>query len=229
MTTAALASAHQQFEAALPAIRQIRPLRPPPPATRPRRSPRRGHRLCLEGLARPGGSRPESRRRRRDRDRRLGRPPRPQGAADRQSQRRSRRHGHLPPPRPGALLLPGRLLRFRTGHPVRIRTRDLERNGWSRTGASARPTRRASGWISRPGSRACPHGGGGRPSCWPRATGPSRSPGRVGITPAAVSQARSWLARSWREFQGETAAACDHGPRPSCPRPRGHSDVRVRP
>ncbi len=27
----------------------------------------------------------------------------------------------------------------------------------------------------------------------------------VGVTPAAVSQARSWLARSWREFQGETS------------------------
>jgi hypothetical protein len=27
----------------------------------------------------------------------------------------------------------------------------------------------------------------------------------VGISPPAVSQARSWLARSWREFQGETA------------------------
>jgi hypothetical protein len=26
----------------------------------------------------------------------------------------------------------------------------------------------------------------------------------IGVTPAAVSQARSWLARSWREFQGET-------------------------
>ncbi len=34
----------------------------------------------------------------------------------------------------------------------------------------------------------------------------------VGITPAAVSQARSWLARSWREYQGEIPAA---GPRPS--------------
>jgi DNA-directed RNA polymerase specialized sigma24 family protein len=26
----------------------------------------------------------------------------------------------------------------------------------------------------------------------------------VGITPAAVSQARAWLARNWRQFQGET-------------------------
>ena len=28
----------------------------------------------------------------------------------------------------------------------------------------------------------------------------------VGITPAAVSQGRSWLARSWRQFQGETSS-----------------------
>jgi DNA-directed RNA polymerase specialized sigma24 family protein len=49
----------------------------------------------------------------------------------------------------------------------------------------------------------------------------------VGVTPAAVSQARSRLARSWRDFQGETPAGCDHGPRPSCPRPRAYSDVRV--
>jgi hypothetical protein len=37
----------------------------------------------------------------------------------------------------------------------------------------------------------------------------------VGVTPAAVSQARSWLARSGHDFQGDTPAACDHGPRPS--------------
>jgi hypothetical protein len=30
----------------------------------------------------------------------------------------------------------------------------------------------------------------------------------VGVTPAAVSQARSWLARSWREFQGEVETVC---------------------
>jgi DNA-directed RNA polymerase specialized sigma24 family protein len=38
----------------------------------------------------------------------------------------------------------------------------------------------------------------------------------VGISPAAISQARGWLARSWRDFQDEPAAACDHGHRPSC-------------
>jgi hypothetical protein len=36
----------------------------------------------------------------------------------------------------------------------------------------------------------------------------------VGVTPAAVSQARSWLARSWRDFQGEARAVGDHGSRP---------------
>jgi hypothetical protein len=49
----------------------------------------------------------------------------------------------------------------------------------------------------------------------------------VGVTPAAVSQARSWLARSWRDFQGESRAACDHDPRPSCPRPRAQGHVRA--
>jgi DNA-directed RNA polymerase specialized sigma24 family protein len=49
----------------------------------------------------------------------------------------------------------------------------------------------------------------------------------VGVTPAAVSQARSWLARSWQDFQGGTPAAGAHGPRPSCPRPRGHGGVRI--
>jgi hypothetical protein len=34
----------------------------------------------------------------------------------------------------------------------------------------------------------------------------------VGISPPAVSQARSWLARSWRDFQGETAMMRGHGP-----------------
>jgi DNA-directed RNA polymerase specialized sigma24 family protein len=51
----------------------------------------------------------------------------------------------------------------------------------------------------------------------------------VGISPPAISQARGWLARSWRDFQDETSRACDHGPRASCPRPRGHNNVRVRP
>jgi DNA-directed RNA polymerase specialized sigma24 family protein len=39
----------------------------------------------------------------------------------------------------------------------------------------------------------------------------------VGISPPAISQARGWLARSWRDFQDETAPARDHGHRPSCP------------
>ena len=115
MTTATLASAHHQFEAALPAIRQSARY-----ALRRRRRDRDD--LLAEVIACAWkawrglvGSRPQSRPRRRDRDRRLGRPPRPQGAADRQSRRRPRRHGHLPPPRPGARLLPGRLLRFRHG------------------------------------------------------------------------------------------------------------------
>jgi hypothetical protein len=51
----------------------------------------------------------------------------------------------------------------------------------------------------------------------------------VGITPPAVSQARSWLARNWRDFQDGTEATCDHGLRASCPRPRGHNNVRLRP
>jgi hypothetical protein len=51
----------------------------------------------------------------------------------------------------------------------------------------------------------------------------------VGVTPAAVSQARSWLARNWRDFQGDTPAACDPGLRPPSPRPCGPSDVRARP
>ena len=54
------------------------------------------------------------------------------------------------------------------------------RNGSPPTAASAPPTRRASGSISKTGSRACPNGDGGRPSCSPRATGPSRLPGPSG-------------------------------------------------
>jgi hypothetical protein len=52
--------------------------------------------------------------------------------------------------------------------------------------------------------------------------------GQIGITPAAVSQARSWLARNWREFQGESQAAGDPGPPTSCPRSRGQVHVRAR-
>jgi hypothetical protein len=51
---------------------------------------------------------------------------------------------------------------------------------------------------------------------------------RVGITPAAISQARSWLARSWVDFQGGLPAASATGPRPSCAGPRGRGGVRVR-
>jgi hypothetical protein len=50
----------------------------------------------------------------------------------------------------------------------------------------------------------------------------------VGVTPAAVSQARSWLARSWHEFQGETPAGSDPARHPSCPRSLGHGHVRAR-
>jgi DNA-directed RNA polymerase specialized sigma24 family protein len=50
----------------------------------------------------------------------------------------------------------------------------------------------------------------------------------VGVTPAAVSQARSWLARSWNDFQGATPELCAPGPHRSCPRPCRHSGVRVR-
>ena len=51
---------------------------------------------------------------------------------------------------------------------------------------------------------------------------------RVGITPAAISQARSWLARSWEDFQGGSPAAHATGPRPSYARPHGRGGVRVR-
>jgi hypothetical protein len=51
----------------------------------------------------------------------------------------------------------------------------------------------------------------------------------VGITPAAVSQARTWLWRNWREFQGEPSPAYRHGSSPKSPRPQGHLDVRIRP
>jgi DNA-directed RNA polymerase specialized sigma24 family protein len=37
---------------------------------------------------------------------------------------------------------------------------------------------------------------------------------RVGVTPAAVSQARAWLARNWREFQGETSVVCGRNRHP---------------
>ncbi len=47
----------------------------------------------------------------------------------------------------------------------------------------------------------------------------------VGVTPAAVSQARSWLARSWREFQGETSPAYDDSHRPSGRQPPRNGDV----
>ncbi len=52
---------------------------------------------------------------------------------------------------------------------------------------------------------------------------------RLGVTPAAVSQARSWLARNWREFQGEASAVCDRSPRPPGRRPQGNGDARGRP
>jgi hypothetical protein len=50
---------------------------------------------------------------------------------------------------------------------------------------------------------------------------------RVGVTAAAVSQARSWLARNWREFQGDAAATHDCNHRPSRRQPRGYVEVRV--
>jgi DNA-directed RNA polymerase specialized sigma24 family protein len=51
---------------------------------------------------------------------------------------------------------------------------------------------------------------------------------RVGVTPAAVSQARAGLARDWREFQGEVPAVGVRSPHPPGRRPHGNGDVRVR-
>jgi hypothetical protein len=49
----------------------------------------------------------------------------------------------------------------------------------------------------------------------------------MGDTPAAVSQARSWLARSWRDFQGGNTGSVRARPRPPSPRPRGPGDFRA--
>jgi DNA-directed RNA polymerase specialized sigma24 family protein len=51
---------------------------------------------------------------------------------------------------------------------------------------------------------------------------------RVGVSPPAVSQARSWLARNWREFQGEVPAVGDRSPGPPGRRPYANDDIRVR-
>ena len=175
MTTASLASVHQQFEAALPAIRQSARY-----ALRRRRHDRDD--LIAEiitcswkawhGLVK---RRQESPGRRRDWHRRLGRSTRPQGPADRQSRRRPWRDGHFPSPRPGDRLFPRAVLRLKAGHSDRLGARILEGMAGCRSPCQPRrrgvlPTR-----FRRPGSRASPHGDAGRRSCSVKATARSRS------------------------------------------------------
>jgi hypothetical protein len=48
----------------------------------------------------------------------------------------------------------------------------------------------------------------------------------TGVTPGAISQARSWLEGSWRRFQGEFQSPSDGRPSPA--RPSGHPVPRFR-
>ena len=208
LSAAALAAAHRQFEAALPAMTEtIRyNFRRLAPAAARRRHRRRPGRL-LAGLARPAGpgQGPRGRRRHRHRLQRLAGTSRTSASSAAGPRAGAAGTSSTPRPRRPAASRSS----ASTGISGRSRARSPTpgASGWPRTTGSARPTRPAfrvdfEDWLASLPARD-------RRVAELLATGEmTQEVARmVGISPGRVSQLRRELAESWQEFQGEPGRA----------------------